>query len=245
MVMSGASPLGAGTGPHVFVADLDHPDLEPDDRHHLQRVLRIREGEAFTASDGQGRWRPCRFTDPVTADGEIVTVAPAEPTLTIGFALVKGERPELVVQKLTELGIDRIVPFVARRSVVRWDGDRADRNVARLRRVAREAAMQCRRVYLPIVEAVVPFDQLLGADVALAQQFGPGPSLARTTVLIGPEGGWDPDEVARSVAKGVGAVGLGPHVLRAETAAVTAGALLAGLRSGLVQSAADEKLPPD
>ena len=71
------------------------------------------------------------------------------PKLTIGFALIKGGRPELVVQKLTELGVDAIVPFTAEHSVARWDANRATRHIERLRRVAREAAMQSRQVRIP------------------------------------------------------------------------------------------------
>ncbi len=223
--------LGASTGPHTFVADLDEPVLEPDDHHHLRRVLRIRDGELLSASDGQGRWRACRFGDELEIAGEIQTVAPARPALTIGFALVKGDRPELIVQKLTELGIDHIVPFTAERSVVHWDEGRAAKQLVRLRRVAREASMQCRRCTLPDVAPLATFAALVAAPGAvLADQHGDPPGPGVTMALIGPEGGWTPAE--RAAASGV--IGLGGHVLRAETAAVTAGALLAALRAGLV-----------
>ena len=105
------------------------------------------------------------------------------PALTVAFAPVKGERPEWVVQKLTELGIDRIVPLLSERSVVRWSGARGKATVERLRRVAREAAAQCRRVWLPEVADTV---RLRGAgerwaapgEVVLAQLSGDRPTAA-------------------------------------------------------------------
>ncbi len=223
--------LGADTGPHAFVADLDHPALEPDDHHHLRRVLRVRDGDRLTVSDGAGRWRACRFGDALEPDGAIHAVAAAHPRLAVGFALVKGERPELVVQKLTELGIDRIVPFTASRSVVHWDAARAHKQLDRLRRVAREASMQSRRCHLPDVAPLGRFaDLVVGPGVVRAEQHGAPLSTAVTMVLIGPEGGWSGEERAAVPAT----VGLGAHVLRAETAAFAAGTLLAALRGGLV-----------
>jgi 16S rRNA (uracil1498-N3)-methyltransferase len=222
---------------HVFVGDLEQPHLDDEDRHHLSRVLRLRAGESVSASDGRGRWRSCRFTGEGTAGleatGPVIAVPPAVPTLTVGFAIVKGDRPELIVQKLTELGIDRIAPFVAERTVVRWDGPRAARHVDRLRKVARAAAMQSRQVRLPEVLDLrslgVLHDEERGS-VALAQRGGRPPSLRWPTVLIGPEGGWSPAEVAL----GAPFVSFGDNVLRAETASITVGGILAALRSGLV-----------
>jgi 16S rRNA (uracil1498-N3)-methyltransferase len=107
--------------PHIFVDDLDVLELEPADDHHL-RVLRIATGAAVVACDGQGAWRLCRphgIGD--RAYGPHDEQTRPVPDIAIAFALTKGEKPELVVQKLTELGVDRIVPFFAERSVVRWD----------------------------------------------------------------------------------------------------------------------------
>ena len=223
-----------GDGPHVFVDDLDAPALRDDDRHHLERVLRVRVGDPFTASDGRGRWRPCRLAATVEVVGAIAEEPEPLPALTVAFALVKGERPELVVQKLTELGIDRIVAFTARRSVVRWDGEKATKQIERLRRVAREASMQSRRTRLPDVADLASFADVLALPgAAVADRGGEPLSLDRPAVLIGPEGGWAPEERALVTTT----VGLGEQVLRAETAALTAGALLGALRSGLVRPA--------
>lgn len=216
----------------VVVEDLSAPVLDESDLHHLGRVLRLRPGEVVRATDGRGGWRLCRFSgrrDPSAAlepIGEAARVPAPRPELTVGFAPVKGDRPEWTVQKLTELGIDRIVVFTASRSVVRWDGDRAERHLARLRRVAREASQQCRRLWLPEVEfAELPALRAAGAVLA-----DPGGRPLRPTdrmVLVGPEGGWSDEE-----RRGADRVGLGGLVLRAETAAIAAGVLLAAARRG-------------
>jgi 16S rRNA (uracil1498-N3)-methyltransferase len=216
---------------HVFVADVELPELAPDDRHHLERVLRLRPGDELTVGDGAGRWRRCRFGPVVEADGEIEVEAPPAPAITLGFALTKGERPEWTVQKLTEVGVDRIVPFVSARSIVRWDEAKAARNAERLRRVAREAAMQSRRAFLPVIEDVAELAAVVTRPgAALASPDGSAPDLARTCLLVGPEGGWTDEELALAPTR----VALGPTVLRAETAAVAGAVLLAGLRAKLV-----------
>jgi 16S rRNA (uracil1498-N3)-methyltransferase len=223
----------AGAVAHVFVADLSAPEVGAGDRHHLERVLRLRVGEAVTASDGAGRWVVCRWAGEAAleVDGEVKVEAEPVPAVTVAFAPPKGERPEWAVQKLTELGVDRIVPLVAARSVVRWAGDRGEAVVARWRRVAREAAMQSRRAWLPVVEEAVQFGEAATwPGAALAAGGGDPPSLARPVVLVGPEGGWDADELAAELPT----VALGPNVLRTETAAVAAGTLLVALRSGLL-----------
>ena len=222
-------------GPFVLVADLGQPRLEPDDAHHLTRVLRLRPGDPLVLGDGAGRWRPARFGDPPEPSGTIDSVARATPAITVAFALVKGDRPELVVQKLTELGVDRIIPFRAARSVVRWDEDRGGKAVARLRAVARAAAQQAHRPWLPEVAVVADFAILLDLPaVALADRVGNPPSLAHPIVLVGPEGGWAAEERAAAAQAAAPSVAMGPHVLRAETAAITVGAILTGLRGGIV-----------
>ena len=218
---------------HAFVTDLDALELDGRDRHHLERVLRLRAGDELTVSDGGGRWRLCRFGAALEAIGPIeIDDAPA-PQITIAFALVKGDRNEWIVQKLTELGVDRIVPFVAERSVVQWADDKVARSHERFVTVAREAAMQSRRTWLPTVEAVAAFDDVAGRPAAaLADRGGDPPTLGRPIVLVGPEGGWSEHE--RAV--GAAFVGLGPTVLRAETAAIVAAVALCGLRSALFES---------
>lgn len=224
---------GGGDGPHVFVDDLEHPELRDEDRHHLTRSLRLRPGDPFTASDGAGSWRICRLgSGPEGEDepvGKVVYVESSSPKLTIGFALIKGGRPELVVQKLTELGVDAIVPFTAEHSVVRWEADRATRHTERLRRVAREAAMQSRQVRLPEIGEPTDFATLAAHPGAIrADITGNPPSLDHPTALIGPEGGWSESE-----RRQLGAIRISSSVLRSETAAITTAALLTALRDGM------------
>jgi 16S rRNA (uracil1498-N3)-methyltransferase len=248
-----AIAVRAAAAAQVFVDDVAHPAPSSDDLHHVGRVLRLRAGEEIIVSDGAGKWArtlwqgsggggatsdtalvPMHDGAGVGGDGSVQFEVPASPSLTVAFAPVKGERPEWVVQKLTELGVDRIVPLVSERTVVRWEGARRQGAVARLRRVAREAAAQCRRVWLPEVTDVVAFGELgsLGGpgEVVLAQLSGDRPSLSQRVVAVGPEGGWSAPELA----SGLATVGFGLSVLRAETAAVTAGALMVSLRTGTV-----------
>jgi 16S rRNA (uracil1498-N3)-methyltransferase len=240
-----AVAVRAAAAAQVFVADPGRPSLSDEDAHHLGRVLRLRDGEEVIAADGHGHWVRTKWRAPaalerlaagngVGGDGTVQSERRAEPPLTVAFAPVKGERPEWVVQKLTELGIDRIVPLRTERSVVRWSGTRGQATVEKLRRVGREAAAQCRRVWLPEVSDTLPFADLaaLGGpgEVVLAQLSGDRPTVAQRVVAVGPEGGWSTEELE----SGLPTVGFGLSVLRAETAAVTAGALLASLRNGTV-----------
>jgi 16S rRNA (uracil1498-N3)-methyltransferase len=228
--VSDASPADL-PGPLAFVEDLDAPVLDPADRHHLERVVRLRVGDPITVADGAGGFRPCRFGPMLEAVGETALEVAPEPEITVCFALIKGERPELVVQKLTEVGVDRIVPFAAGRSIVRWDAVRAARHVERLAAVARAAAAQCHRARLPEVTPLASFADVAALPgAARCDRGGPPPRLDRPTLLVGPEGGWTDEEQA----VGLPTVGLGDHVLRAETAAIVGGSLLCALRVGVV-----------
>jgi len=211
---------------HVLVDDVEAPAVEDAAAHHVFRVLRVRDGDVITVTDGQGRWRPCR----ASASGlepldEVRKAQVPTQTCAVAFAIPKADRPEWIVQKLTELGVDRLVLLHADRSVVRWDPDRADRHVAKLRRVAAEALQQSRGVWLPTIEGpVVASDVLSGMVVAEPG----GRSLAESdrSVAIGPEGGWSDAELALASDR----ITLGDHVLRVETAALTAGVHLVANR---------------
>jgi 16S rRNA (uracil1498-N3)-methyltransferase len=210
---------------HVVVADLETPDLDDLAKHHLVRVLRLRDGEPVTVTDGRGSWRSCRF-----AGGELAlegfggTFDRAEP-VTIALAIPKADRPEWVVQKLTELGVDRIVLLHADRSVVRWDSQRAPRHVDKLRRVALEAVQQSRRVWLPVIEGPFLASAVL-PDMPVAEPGGRALAPADRALAIGPEGGWSDDELAVASDR----VRLGDGVLRVETAALAAGVRLVASR---------------
>jgi len=227
--MTGVLPDGQG-GPHVYVKDLDEPALVDEDRHHLARVLRLRDGDSLTVGDGLGRWCPARFGSDLRIDGEVVEVPAPSRTVAVGFALIKGGRPELVVQKLTELGVDRILPLATERSVVRWDEAKVASQYERMVRVAREAGMQSRRVRLPEVTPVAPVLSLF--DAAMAEPGGEALDADVDVLLVGPEGGWTPEELRERRR-----INLGSTILRAETAAIVAGVLLVALRDGRVVKA--------
>lgn len=206
--------------------------LGEDSRHHLSRVLRLRDGDPLSVTDGAGRWRPCRLVgSEVEPDGEVVVTTRPSPPITVAFALTKGDKPELVVQKLTELGVDHIIAFRAARSVVRWDDDRAAAHLDRWRAISRAAVEQSRRCWLPEIGPIGDVADLVRIGAARVDRGGSPPSLSRSVVAVGPEGGWSDEERDRLPQ----AVALGPHVLRAETAALTAGGVLCSIRSGLVR----------
>jgi 16S rRNA (uracil1498-N3)-methyltransferase len=214
---------------HVVVDDVTAPVLGDDTHHHLARVLRLRSGEVVTVTDGAGAWRACRFVDgSLEPDGDVQLVARREAAITIGFAIPKADRPEWIVQKITELGADRIVVLHTDRSVVRWESDRAAKHLAKLRRVVLETAHQCRAVWLPAVEG--PIDASAFLPRALAAEPGGRPIRSGDrTFAIGPEGGWSDAELASAADR----VSLGSTVLRVETAALTACVRAVALDSGL------------
>jgi len=158
------------------------------------------------------------------------------PRLEVGFSWAKAERTEWAVAKLVELGLDLLTPLVADRTVVRPDPKGTARREARLRKIIREAAMQSRRPLLPEIAAAQSVDAVLDrsptSGVALAEPGGGPISLATPIVLVGPEGGWSPRELALVDNR----VSLGDGVLRVETAALAAGVLLTALRSAAVVS---------
>lgn len=214
---------------HVFADDLDEPALTAVDVAHLEKSLRLRDGEEVTVSDGSGAWRRFLYRrGTLEPAGPIRREVLAGVGVRVAFALTGSSAAREVAQRLTEVGVDALVPMVTGRSVQSWPVDRARRLVDALRRVVREAAMQARRVTVPEIAEVAPFDVVVerwgdGALLAVPGATPLPPEIAdRTTILVGPEGGWSDSELAC----GLPPVGLGPAVLRSETAAVVAGALL-------------------
>lgn len=205
---------------HVFVDRIDAPELSDGDERHLARVLRLRDGESVSVSDGRGSWQPTV----VVRRGEALRLEPAgdvvvEPrrheSLTLATAMPKGDRLDWLVQKVTELGVDRIVLLDAERSVVRWKPERVERQLVRLQRIADEAARQSRRVWRVEISAPVPAATVL-ADAAVAEPGGRPLDLRDSTVAVGPEGGWTDNELQQASSR----VDLGPNILRTETAAI-------------------------
>jgi len=235
-------PASSGATAHVITASLaDEIHVDGADGHHLARVRRLRAGEHVTAADGVGRWRTYVVVAVVDRELDLRATTPSRteerqhPEVTVAFALTKGSKPETVVRQLTELGVDRIVPVVSARSISRPVATRSEAFALRMRRVAREAAMQSRRAWLPDIGVPVPLADLRGRAGLIVAELGaptarslgdPGPD--GWTLLVGPEGGFEPEEL--DPLGPMDRLGLGPHVLRAETAAVAGAAVLAGLR---------------
>ncbi|MGH8975178.1 MAG: RsmE family RNA methyltransferase [Acidimicrobiia bacterium] len=237
---------------HVFVSELpDRLALDGDDAHHLTRVLRLRPGEVVTAADGAGRWRPYTLATgtELEATGPEETEPELRPRLAVAFALTKGDKPELAVQKLTELGVDRILPVLAERSIARPDPARAAAQAQRWRRVAWEAARQCRRARLPEVADLAPLGSLAGhPGLVVAERGGVSPAIVAAgcdpeiLVVVGPEGGLTDPEV--DVLAPRFRLGLGAHILRAETAAVAAAAVVAVMRAEAPRTAGANRREP-
>jgi 16S rRNA (uracil1498-N3)-methyltransferase len=228
---------GADAVAHVFVDALDDVcDIAGGDGHHLQRVRRLTRGERITAADGAGRWRLYEIVD--IKRGRLVLVAMAtardepmlEPRVALAVALTKAGI-DTIAARTTELGVSRIIPVQTERSIVRWDASKGIAAVNRLRTVVREAAAQSRRARLPVVEPPITLADLADrADVVVADRSGrpaaelPEPATGEWTVVVGPEGGLSPSEL--ELLGGAPRLGLGPHVLRAETAPIAAAAVL-------------------
>lgn len=210
--------------------------LTPEAAHYLRDVLRLGPGAELELFDGAGGAYPAAVQEGFAA----LRLGPrreALPPLALWLvvALARGEKLDLVVQKATELGATRICPFEAERSVVRLDRERGQARTVRWRRIAAEAARQCGRADVPAVEEPAPLAAALAAiPSGLARfVFHPGgeplaaaPDAAGTAAVVGPEGGLSPAELEACEAAGARRVSLGPRILRAETAAVVAVALL-------------------
>ncbi len=218
-------------------------EVTGDEAHHAVAVRRLRVGESVVLTDGAGR----SVTGAVASTGkrvfgvtvgEVSSTPPAEPGVVVVQALPKGDRGELAVEMLTEIGVSAIVPWAAARSVAVWKGERATKALARWRSTAREAAKQSRRSWFPSVTDLATTSDvaaLLGSatlgivlheEAAVPLASIDIPASGPIVVVVGPEGGLSEEEVAAFVAAGATAVRLGPEVLRTSTAGVAAVAAL-------------------
>lgn len=207
---------------HVFVADLRSPELDDETVHHLRDVLRLRDGETVSVGDGRGSWRLCRFVGDGRLDieSDVATTSPRTRKVSIAMVPVKGDRTEWAAEKLVELGVDEIILLApTRRAVVRWDDDKWSHQAERYGRIILAAARQSRCLWLPSLRTNVDMSALAKQAGAAVADIGATPfdGGAVSTVVIGPEGGFDPDEI-----EGTTRVELADSVLRAETAAVVA-----------------------
>lgn len=238
--------------PPLFLLD-DIPDsaevfLSGDEGRHAARVQRIKAGETVYVSDGRGTRLTCRVRS-VVNDGLKLHVERREsapvgrPRLVVVQALPKGERAELAVEMLTELGADEIVPWAAARSIAQWHGARGEKALEKWRRTAREAAKQSRRSWVPEVPALhttADVTKRLAAATGLVLHEDATDSLAQVplgrvdadlVLVVGPEGGIAPAELDDFEKAGARTVRLGEPVLRTSTAGAAAIAALS-LRLG-------------
>jgi len=228
---------GVGTGDEVTV--------EGDEAHHAVAVRRLRVGEEVVLTDGAG----VSVQGSVASTGKrvftlrvesVAVLDPAAPEIVVVQAIPKGERGELAVEVLTEIGVSTVVPWAASRSVAVWKGERAEKSLAKWRATAREAAKQARRAWFPevaplastadVVAHIVaaPVAVVLHEEATVPLSAVDLPADGEIVVVVGPEGGLSPEEVVAFEAAGAVTVRLGTEVLRTSTAGVAAvSALLA------------------
>ena len=206
--------------------------------HHAADVQRLRVGEELLLTDGVGGTAPAVVTGVGKGRLELrllaVTRTPAPaPRLVVAQGLAKGDRGELAVQAMTEVGVDEIVPWSASRSVVRWQGERGEKAADKWRSTAREAAKQARRSWHPVVAPLASTGELarrvhlvLHEEASRPLASVPLPDGDEIVLVVGPEGGIAPEELASFEKAGAVPVRLGDNVLRTSTAGVAALAVL-------------------
>lgn len=235
-------------GPPVFLVPpggltSDVVVLSGPEGHHAAAVRRLRPGERADVSDGSGTLAECTVAsttrDSVTLRVRSVRLVPApDPTITVVQALPKGDRAELAVELMTEVGVDSIIAWSAERSVTRWHGDRAERALSKWQATAREASKQSRRAWIPQVTGPARLPDItdlvrtaacavvLEADAATPLSALPLPSTGNILLIVGPEGGISLAERTALTDAGAAEARLGPTVLRTSTAGSIATALL-------------------
>jgi 16S rRNA (uracil1498-N3)-methyltransferase len=230
-------PAEAGAHAHLFTPSLDDSiAVDGPDGHHLQRVRRLAVGERVTAADGSGAWREYEVVESnagrlrlgACAAARIATLPPVRVALAV--ALTKAGI-DTIIASVTELGVARVTPVAADRSVVHWTDDKATRARERLQSLAREAAMQSWRTTIPEIDLPVAVAEIAARPSVVVADRGGGPAHTLTppasgewTVLVGPEGGFAPAE--RAALANAPILGIGPYVLRAVTAPVAAVSVL-------------------
>ncbi len=225
--------------------------LSAEQHRYLALVLRLRPGEPVEVFDGLG----ARFASAVESVGDSLALrlgaraqsAPGPVEVWLGQALAKSDKLELVIQKATELGVARVLPFAAARSVVKLDEGRGESRTGRWRKIAQEAARQCGRADVPVIDKPRSLRELLALLGAEPERRGlvldPGEHALRLgaaargerklLLVIGPEGGLSPEEVAACAEAGVTSVSLGALVLRTETAGLAALSIVQHLAGAL------------
>lgn len=228
-------------GPVTGVAVGDSVVVEGDEARHAVVVRRARVGEEVVLVDGVGTAVTCAVTSTSKTSlgvhvSAVVLVPVPAPHVTVVQAIPKGDRGELAVEVLTEIGVDRIIPWAAARSVGVWRGERAARSLAKWQSTARQAGKQSRRAWLPEVVPMATTAEVVAlvaeADLAVVLHEAADAPLASLpvdgvetiVVVVGPEGGITEEELAALGAAHV--VRMGESVLRTSTAGVAAVAAL-------------------
>jgi 16S rRNA (uracil1498-N3)-methyltransferase len=245
---------------------IDSITIADEDHRYLTRVLRLGIGDTVVLFDGRGgeadvrivRIGPRALEARVEARRTLDT--PLRPDLMLIQSLTKGDKFEFVIQKATELGVTRLLPVTSSRSIQRIDHTRALGRQVRWRKIVREAARQCGRADVPEIEPVTSIETALdaapkdalkllfweGARQKSLKKELPATRPACIVVAIGPEGGFSLQEVDAARAAGFIVVGMGPRILRAETAAVTALSIVGYVLGDLGETAQllDPTAPP-
>jgi 16S rRNA (uracil1498-N3)-methyltransferase len=218
-------------------------EVTGDEARHAVVVRRIRVGEKVALTDGAGTTAVCTVVTAerglLAVEVESVSTAPAElPRVVVVQAIPKGDRGELAVEMLTEVGVDVIVPWAASRCVSVWREDRRPRALEKWRATARESAKQARRAWFPEVSDMVTTEEVTAllrdasVPVVLHEAASgpladlPVPGRGEIVIVVGPEGGISDEELERFAAVGAEPVRLGSSVLRTSTAGVAATAAL-------------------
>ncbi len=207
--------------------------LDGDEGHHAVTVRRIRLGEKIELTDGHGRRAICEVVavGKKSLDAKIESVhteAKPDVTFTVVQALAKGDRSDLALEILTEVGVDKIVPWAAAHSIAKWDA--TDKGLLKWQRIVREASKQARRAWLPKISALHTTGEvaqlLAEADLALVLHESALDSISAlkvpvsgsVAVVVGPEGGISPEELTTFAAAGAQIVRMGAPVMRTSTA---------------------------
>ena len=231
--------------PSAFNFDSRTITLGADEARHLREVLRLKKNDVVYVFNGAGREFRCivesarRESAELRIDSEVPAKPESQLQLKLGVALLKGEKFDLVVQKATELGVQQIVPVITRHADIQLrDESDASKRVARWQRIALEATKQSGRAVVPEVNTPVSFESFLAGtkDAELCLMFSErgggglwlisGRAPLSVVVLVGSEGGWSKEEIQRAREEEFHVITLGGRILRAETAAITAAALL-------------------
>lgn len=227
-----------------WVAEGDGLILIGETGHRARNVLRVRKGESIIGTDGRGTEYVLNVTAvlpdriEVQIVGQVRNIGESPLRVTLAQVVPRFSRMDFVVQKATELGVDRIVPLVSERSVARPESVSTGGKVDRWDKIASQAVAQCRRTVKPVISGPVSLDEFLSekrAQISLLLHYGTetaGLSKLEVTkpdsveIVSGPEGGFSGEEMAKCKNAGFVAVSLGPRVLRAETAGLVALAIV-------------------